>query len=475
MTSTTFSGAVNSPPQAYSITDSDKPSSLQTIAYGFLWAYAFLLISRGSEFIDSRDNVHLAFITAALAGAGALITGGFFRAFNNRIGIALGLFTSWLILEAPFSTWRGGTFHQLTEGWLKSYSTFLIVAALLFTMKQVRGMYLAVSLATVFVVGVSLVQGVENIQDSRLATTEGTFANANDLAGALLLGLPFLLQCAADTKRNMFFRILTGAAVAPLLVVILRTGSRGALVAVAILITFYFLRTSLLKRFLILLVVCAVAFSAPFFVSKDVFDRYKTLYLSTSGVRKLNDVQASAIESQATRERLLQQAVELTLKHPFFGVGLGQFAPQAADLSLSHGEAPVWRTAHSFLVLVVTETGIPGLVFYCGALVFMWIGITRISRQARKQGNAEILALSRTLFYSFLCFVICASFSTNAFTFHVPFLAAMVVGFSRLAKQQLDREQRTAVIARPQQQALFPAQTAQRSRWGLPAKINATE
>jgi len=470
LTSNTLSSPLNTFPQTTNFIDSDQPSGLQSIAYKFLWVYTFLLISRASEFVDSGDNIHLAFITAALAGAGALITGGFFRAFNNRIGIALGIFTAWLIVEAPFSTWRGGTFHQLTEGWLKSYSTFLIVVALMFTMKQVKGMFLAVSLATIVVVCVSMAQGVENVQDSRLATTEGTLANSNDLAAALLLGLPFLLQCAADAKRHKIFRILAGVSVPPLLLVILRTGSRGALVAIAILIAIYLIRTTLLKRLVILLVIAAVGFSTPFFISRDVFDRYKTLFLKTTGVHKLNEVEASAIESQATREKLIEQAGELTMKHPFFGVGLGQFAPQAADLSLSHGEAPVWRTAHSFLVLVVTETGIPGLIFYCSALVFTWLALMRISRQARKQHNDEILAMSRTLFYSFLCFVICATFSTNAFTFHVPFLAAMVVGFSRLAKQQLDRPPQVVLTPQTESEILFPAQTPQAgSRWAIPA------
>ena len=469
MTSSTYSPALEAVRQPTSIVDATEPSSLQVISYGFLWVYAFLLLSRGSEFIDANDNIHLAFITAALAGLGAVVTGGFFRGFNNRIGIALGVFTGWLILEAPFSTWRGGSFHQLTEGWLKSYSTFLIVVGLVFTMKQLRGLYLAITLATIFVVGISLMQGVENVQDKRFSTTEGTLANSNDLASSLLLGLPFLLQCAADKERSKFFRILAGLAVPPMLLVILRTGSRGALVAIAILVAIYLVRTTLFKRLVILVIVAALAFSAPFFMSRDVYDRYKTLFLNTNGVHRLNEVQASAIESQETRALLLRQAVELTAKHPFFGVGLGQFAPQAADLSMSHGEAPVWRTAHSFLVLVITETGIPGFLAYCSALVFTWLALMRISRQARRQRNERILALSRTLFYSFLCFVICATFSTNAFTYHVPFLAALVVGFSRLAKQQLDREKNSPASAPPAQEVLFPAQTLPATRWNVPA------
>ncbi len=432
----------------------------------------FLLLSRSSEFMDPKDNLHLAFIAAVLAAVGALVTGGFFRAFTNRIGIALGLFTSWLILEAPFSTWRGGSFHQLTEGWLKSYSTFLIVVALVFTVKQLRGLFLAVTLSTVFVVGVSLVQGAENTQDSRFSTTEGTLANSNDLAGALLLGLPFVLQCAADKERSKFFRILAGISVPPLLLVVLRTGSRGGLLAISILIATYLIRTTVFKRLVILVTVAALAFSAPFLMSRDVFDRYKTLFLKTSGVYKLNDVQASALESSATRELLLKQAVELTIKHPFFGVGLGQFAPQAAYLSISHGEAPVWRTAHSFLLLVITETGIPGFVAYCCALIFTWLALSRISRQARRQRNAQVLALSRTLFYALLCFVICASFSTNAFTYHVPFLAAMAAGFSRLAKQQLDRE-KNAQIPEQSEPDLFPAQLPRNNRWAAAPTLTA--
>ena len=386
------------------------------------------------------------------------------------------MFTAWLIVEAPFSTWRGGSFHDLTDGWLKSYSTFLIVVALVFTVKQVRGLFLALMLGTVFVVGVSLVQGVQSEQDSRFSTSEGTLSNSNDLAGALLMGLPFLLQCAADKERPWLFRIVAGLSIPPLLLVVLRTGSRGALIAIAILVTIYMIRTSLFKRLVIIVIVAALALSAPFLMSRDVYDRYKTLFLNTTGVHKLNDVQASAIESSRTRELLLKQAVELTLKHPFFGVGLGQFAPQAADLSMDHGEAPVWRTAHNFLILVITETGIPGFVAYCCAVIFTGLTLMRVSRRARRQHNDYILALSRTLFYSFLCFVICALFSTNAYTFHVPLLAALVAAFSRLAEQQLDREKIAGPASEPLPEVLFPSQSAvPRNRWSAAAPLALTK
>ncbi len=422
-------------------------SPLKVVSFGCLWLYVFILVSRASEFIDRGDNIHMAFVSAGLATVGALATGGFLKAFTHRIGISLGLFTLWLLVEAPFSTWRSGSFQNLTEGWLKSYLTFIIVAALIFSMKQVRGLYLSIALATTFAVVVSMFAGVESAQDSRLATVEGTFSNANDLAAQLLMGLPFLLYCAGDRERNIVFRLISVATVPFLLVVVLRTGSRGGLVAVAVLAIIYIIKTTMAKRLLMIAALTAMVIVAPMVMSQEVKDRYMGLFLN--GGAQLNDVQASAKESAETRAKLMEDAFTLTKMHPFLGVGIGQFAPQAAYLAASRGESAAWRPAHSFIFLVMTETGLPGVTLYCAAILFAFLALWKISKQARLQKNADVLALSRTLIFSYLAFTICALLSTNAYTFHVPLMSGLVMGFVRFAKPLLDSKPKVVEEPRP--------------------------
>jgi O-antigen ligase len=253
----------------------------------------------------------------------------------------------------------------------------------------------------------------------------------------LLMGLPFLLYCAADKQRNKFFRLVSGITVPFLFVIVLRTGSRGALIATALLGVMYIVRTTMAKRVSMVIALVLVALIAPVVMPQEVKDRYIGLFLKGDD---LNDVQESARVSAETRQKLMEDAFTLTGMHPFLGVGIGQFAPQAAALAASRNEHASWRPAHSFVFLVMTETGLPGVFLYCLAIAFGFMGIWQISKTARRQKNELLLAMSRTLFFSYFAFIVCALLSTNAYTFHVPLMSSLVVGFVRFAKPELQKQ-----------------------------------
>ena len=49
----------------------------------------------------------------------------------------LGL-TVWMILGLPLSIWRGGVFEQLKDVWSQSLTTFMFVAAMIGSLRQMR-------------------------------------------------------------------------------------------------------------------------------------------------------------------------------------------------------------------------------------------------------------------------------------------------------------------------------------------------
>src|SRR5260370_14264792 len=90
-----------------------------------------------------------------------------------------------------------------------------------------------------FAIGVlaltSLLLGDSN-QGRLLTDVNGKFSNPNDLAQALLMGLPFWVFMARNPNRTPFRQVIPLAFIGLLLFVLVRTGSRGGFIAFCVLL-----------------------------------------------------------------------------------------------------------------------------------------------------------------------------------------------------------------------------------------------
>ena len=55
----------------------------------------------------------------------------------------------------------------------------------------------------------------------------------------------------------------------------------------------------------------------------------------------------SAALSAKTRTQKLQESIELTLKNPIFGVGMGVFMPASVELTKAKGGTVDWQVSHN--------------------------------------------------------------------------------------------------------------------------------
>ncbi len=411
--------------------------------FGFyvMQAYLFLLISRASEFVDSGQRFHLAMITACLSLVCTAMNLAVRHAFETRIGIGLAAFSAWAIFELPFSSWRGGSFHALTDSWLKSYLTYVIVASLISSFGQLRKAFTCVAAGTAVIVFLSFRMGINAEADSRLSFNGGTLANANDLAMELILGLPFIMQIANDKRRKGVVRIFAWLVIPVLVYVVLKTGSRAGLIALIVMGALLFVRTSAMNRLKIGTAAVVVAAVLPLMLSSDLRARYSTIM----GGGAVNDQQAAVIDSakqsQESRVELIRYAFLLTAHNPVFGVGMYQFAPCAVDLAMSEGKVMGWHPVHSFLLLVMAETGIPGGIIYTTVLICCLLALIRIGKFTKRRSDLSVAReVSETLLFSFVGFFSCMLFSPGAYLFQFPLMAALVTALYRFTKDQMASE-----------------------------------
>ena len=327
--------------------EGQNTSSLAAIGFIFNLIYTFLLFSRAIEFIDTTGKIHLAIITGSVCAVVALATGSVPKVLLSKQGQWITLFCFWIFVGLPFSSWKGGSVHEFSSTWIKTYVAFFLVGSLIFTLAQFSKMMLVLALGACRQVYLSFHASLQGADD-RMSIASGTLGNANDLASALLMGLPIILFVITNKSYNIVFRALLVIPSILLVIVVMKTGSRGGLIAALVLGAVAFFSSSALNK--VKLFVLGVGMIALFLIAvpAEVRARYMTILGSTRDANTTSNV-VSAMESSNARSELLRHSFILTQRHPIFGVGLGQFAPQSADLFIAEGKPPCGSRPMTFM------------------------------------------------------------------------------------------------------------------------------
>jgi hypothetical protein len=398
--------------------------------------YTFLMISRTVEFIDSSGRLHLALISGVICIFALISAGTIPKMCIAAQGKWLNLFCFWMFIGLPFSTWKGGSVQSFQQGWIKSYLTFFIVGGLIMTLKQFRTMTLVLGISTVSQVYLAF-RNAGNQEEDRLAVVYGSLGNANDLASALLIGAPFILFVMSDKRVNPFLRMLGGPLLIALVVAVLKTGSRGGLIALGVLILFAFFKANAGGKFKITLVGIVVAVVFATVVPTDLRDRYMTIFRTDRAkVKSAGD--ASALDSSDARRELLKNAAILTFRHPVFGVGLAQFSPQSFNLFVERGMTGMWFTCHDIFGIVSAETGLPGLFFYCMILWSTFRSLSRLAKLPHRTPELELISkLGEALMVATVAYFISGIFNTSAYSHQMPMLASLAAALDRVSAPYL--------------------------------------
>ncbi len=461
-------------------------SPIQRLGFYFLLAFLFLVHSR-------IFDVHLHFLRIPILTywscvVFACITGGVVRAFSNRIGLALLAFTGWLLLATAGSVWVRGSVDVLQDLWLKVLLIYLIIAALISGWDQFRGAMHAMAYSIIALSLVSLVFG--DYETGRLFLPHSRFANPNDLAQILLMGLPFCWFIVINRAASAAKRALAFLGMIPILAALAKTGSRGALVGFAALVLFVFLKVSLANKIKLAISAVFVLVTTAVFLPDSLRQRYLTLFESrfqsreTVGSRTIR-IEESATSSAHARWYLFKRSLELTMYHPLLGVGPGMFAVGDSKYAEEEGERATWQVTHNTFTQVSSEAGIPALLLYLGVLYFSWKAAgssdklkedaSPVRGPARRPGRrrdpfAEIQEIKRASFclkLSLFSYTLSAMFASLAYNGHLLTLAGLCAAFAgalgvRAEKRQVSGEREAAGPAMQTGAPAFAAGIARR-------------
>jgi O-antigen ligase len=169
-----------------------------------------------------------------------------------------------------------------------------------------------------------------------------------------------------------------------------------------------------------------------------------------------NKVRASTIESTEARKQLFYDSLTITARHPFLGVGPGDFEVVQNELAQARGDRSAWHLTHNTYTQLSSEMGLPGLAIYLAMLYYVFKTLNSIIRtKTVSPAWSDLRALALSLRTAFLLFIPIAFFDALGYNTDIPILAGLTtaIGFMAQKQRAIDRAAETQAHV----EALTPA------------------
>jgi O-antigen ligase len=414
---------------------------LQRFSFGILIAFLFMIFSR--VFDVYFTSFHIPGISYRLVGIFLVMSGAFVVAFRSGIGKFVLAFTVCFLAAIPFGVWRTGSLQTLMDQWLVGFVVFVATASLIPDFRQYTRTVKTIAFAIVVLSVTSITMGTT--ENGRLFLSQGRFANPNEMAQALLLGMPFC-WAAFSNSRSLLGKFLGLSSLGLMLVVIGKTGSRGALVSILVILVFLFVRASIAGKMKLLIACVMLAALAVVTLPGGLRARYQTFFspeepdviesATADDAAADSAMLSSALSSTASRKAMLVRSLVITAKHPLLGVGPGNFmvAEDASAKQLGRRRG-AWIGTHNSFTQVSSECGVPALICYVAVVVLSLKKSLAIYRRTRGLPQfREISSHALALNYSLIAFTVTCMFVHAAYTSLLPVLAGLTVSLVRTAE-----------------------------------------
>jgi O-antigen ligase len=422
------------PPPPFSKLPLDVPSDLGAapagesplVAIGFV-AFCTLLVSgmiNDWALLMFGGKGYISTVMVVITPALWLASGNALRAFRDKTGIAWLLLLGCMFMSVPFSVWRSNSLLLILGYVSRSLCFYFYVACFTTSLKRCRTLML-VNVAVAVMVLISCFKfGYSDLSgDARFQIRGSMFVgNSNDLALNLAIAMTeflFLFYIQGIGKRLLgFVGILLS------LFYMLKTGSRGCVLALGIALIFTFVLSR--QKAKLMLAAIPVFVIAIFLTPSSSAHRVLLMFEGRSGVSNMSD--ASAIESQAQRQELIRKSLSLTLTHPLFGVGMGEFVVAVMGEAAKKGQWAAALGTHNSYTQVSSECGIPALICYVSVIGICFQRSYRIYKlAAAKSQFREIEGLAFSLLIGTLVYAVATFFFHIAYSGLLPMLSGEIM------------------------------------------------
>jgi O-antigen ligase len=257
------------------------------------------------------------------------------------------------------------------------------------------------------------------------------YYDANDMATLIASAMPFALYFLLGQRRPVV-RVLAVFGLAILAVGLIRSGSRGGLIALLAVIMFVllgFTTISARARLIGLVGILVVVFATA---SDRYWQQMQTI---------LNPRQDYNLTSDAGRLKVWKRGLGYMIDHPIVGVGGNNFGVAEGTISplakrAERGLGIRWGAAHNMFIQVGAELGVPGLLIFVGLLVTAFKSLRRVTRRAARAGPAaaDLSRLAHALMAALVGFTVGSFFLSLAYMDMLYTLIALSIALAKVAR-----------------------------------------
>jgi putative inorganic carbon (HCO3(-)) transporter len=414
------------------VTDAVKsPKGRSKFAYRMMLVFSFLYYFRPGEIIPGLGSVPLAKITGGIALLGLLLgtSKGRPKKLPVEVKVIFALF-GWLILTIPFAYWRGGSLGVVFWEFSKAVIIALTLSLTVSYLFELRRLIFVQAFGVALMTIVSVL--VNHRMQGRLAGIgQGLLSNPNDLAMNIALNWPLCLAFLL-AARGLLKKMFWGFSMLVMIYAVMATYSRAGFMALALAIVMCLWEFGVRgKRFYMLAgaVLCGLVLIVV--VPQNYSKRLETLI----GRFQEGDQDRGSAEA---RKELLVKSLEITITHPVFGVGPGNFAPYTR----------LWRVTHNTYTEFSSECGIPGLVLFLGLLWRAFRSLRYVRKAPRSRENTEMHLYASAVWAGLVAYLLGAFFASTAYDLFPYYMITYATLLYKLAAQQRAGEPVT-VVPRP--------------------------
>jgi O-antigen ligase len=409
-----------------------SPNQLQLVGSWIVAAWVFISFSRFFDLVGAGYRIP-GVVYYTMIGF-ILIGGALQRVLAHRMAVAIVVFTIWIGVTLPFSTWRSNSVESAIAAF-QCLVTFVAVSGLSLSARQCLRMMYVLGIAAF--VGACLSFFFGDMQTGRLELAQGSFKDPNEYAMTLLMGLPLLVLIARS--KNPFVRIAGLGCSILTFYVFLKAGSRGAMIALVVTALVIFVGVSLAKKVVVVLTAAAAftiaSVSLPGYLQERYFTFFSADETGPMSTEERNLLRGADVASTEGRLDLLYDGLKLTARHPIVGVGPGNFAVTRWSEAKDSGIRKGWNVSHNTYTQLSSETGIPGLAFFVVFLYMAFRATRRVAKEGAERGYPELARAAYHLWLSFTALCVAAFFLSLAYSPAFYVLGAIALSLERVVFQ----------------------------------------
>ena len=391
-----------------------------TLAYRTLVVFSAFYFLRPEDFIPGVGVVPI----GKLIGGIALVALIFGVKAKDRGKLPpeckiLLLLLAQLILTIPFASWRGGAFDTVINKFSKGPIVALLIAMTVVEVFQLRKL-LYIQAGSVALITVASLLAHHMDEGRLMGIQKGILENPNDLAINIAINIPlclaFLFAARGGTRK-----VLWAVGLVCMFYVVVATYSRSGMVATAI--------TSLIclwefgvkgKRTLFLMSTGLIGMMALgiMLITPRYFVRIESL--ARGNIEGSDD--RGSLEA---RSELLKESIWLTVHHPIFGIGPGNFPAVTGE----------WRVAHNTYTELGAEGGLPAMILFVTLLVMSLRKIRRMRNLPGYARDSSIRLWTSALWAAMAAYIAGAAFASTEYNLFPYFMVGYICALYEIAKR----------------------------------------